>query len=193
MDFLKAPTDNLYKFLALTGLAMVIASLVFPASSWLETCLKGYQLEQEIALANVELEVWEGQQLLLARDLENHQQAIKDFQDAAKRAQAEGKLSEEKREKMQKWAEDIDARKAQGMEEAKKSLEQGKIADQKKAVVNAKQGELNFLWWVGLFQFLGAGMLLGAGVVCCRYGFWQWYDKVQRFQDAILAKQAEEA
>jgi hypothetical protein len=117
---------------------MVIASLVFPARSWLDTCLKGYQLEQEIALANVELEVWQGQQLLLSRELENHQQSIKDFQEVAKRALGEGTLSDKKREAIQKWAEQLVAKKAQGMEEAKKSVEQGRIADQKKAVVNAK-------------------------------------------------------
>jgi hypothetical protein len=53
------PTDNLYKFMALSGLAIIIFSLVFPMIRISEIKLKMVEVETQLAVLHIEINDYE--------------------------------------------------------------------------------------------------------------------------------------
>jgi hypothetical protein len=50
------PTDNLYKFIAMTGLLMVIFYIIFPSQKLVELTIKKIDVETEVAVISNEIE-----------------------------------------------------------------------------------------------------------------------------------------
>ena len=55
-DFLKPPTDNLYKFIALTGLLLLVVSVALPAYALYALEIKRLEAKQEVNIAKAEIE-----------------------------------------------------------------------------------------------------------------------------------------
>ena len=68
-NFPTAPTDNLYKFLALTGLALLLFSLVYPANLMRELELRAAETKTRHALLKEEItQLQDDIQVAMARD-----------------------------------------------------------------------------------------------------------------------------
>jgi hypothetical protein len=56
MDILKPPTDNLYKFIAISGLLIFLASFVFPQILYKEYAIKYAEIEGDLSVLERQIE-----------------------------------------------------------------------------------------------------------------------------------------
>ena len=80
-DLPRPPTDNLYKFPAITGLVLFVISIVFPIRWWYDLKMEEYRLEQEKEVCLVDYRVWYVKNLFLQIDQIGYEKAVKVFSD----------------------------------------------------------------------------------------------------------------
>ena len=59
MDFLKPPTDNLYKFLAMSGLLLLLVSQTYPPCLYYRLNISMYELEKDQKTIGLEIKAEE--------------------------------------------------------------------------------------------------------------------------------------
>jgi len=64
MNEIKAPTDNLYKFIAIAGLTLIIVAIIFPARFRQDVELQRFKLDGEIMQFRAEIDYWTNKILL---------------------------------------------------------------------------------------------------------------------------------
>lgn len=196
IDFLKPPTDNLYKFMTLSGLILLLFSLSYPPWLLNKTKLAIYDAQRDLEILEMEQEADK------TKYDEFNRQAAEMLAD---RELVERQLDAlEKRIKSSKSANDDAAvvaefKRLQTLFEEKKRRhsEIENATNEMSRSFKRKSIELTYklrvLEWesrtvvtVGILALLGTvgGFLLGVR------GFNLWSLRVQVFQDAILKKQA---
>jgi hypothetical protein len=186
VNFPNFPTDNLYKFLALTGLALVVICFLFPFFS-LESELR-YTSHAMAAHKSLEIDLLtlkESTQKLADRLAQVVQgwQKLKDELSAAPSGNAGLKERRNALESEQKQIDD------QGEANKKFSAELEKRQAETEAddrIANEAPDQAEFYRWLCL---VGDAV----GFSACVAGFWLWYLKLQCHQDEIIALEAKAA
>lgn len=202
-DFLKPPTDNLYKFIALTGLLLLVVSVALPAYALYALEIKRLEAKREVNITKDEIENSKVMKLLV----ESAQQKM----DAAKTA---GEAANENL-KLAQISKGTSSQRLKRLEEAKAEVQKALIhlqettsdfskkADEyfkqvtlvtRRTVDNEYQVEVMDSIALAAFYskfLLFAGVSLG--LTLSVFGFILWYRKVQVFEDRVLTKAAAEA
>ncbi len=197
-DFLKPPTDNLYKFIALTGLLLAVVSVVLPSYALYALELQRLQSRKAVNIAKAEIESANLYKVLLGA--------------SEKSAEAAGKGADAARANLESARVSKGPDKAKRMEDAKNQLlkamtqlqeestELGKKTDEfhRQAVSiirNTEESEyqVEVLETIGLAAFYSKFLLfagVAVGLTLSVFGFILWYRKVQVFEDRVLKKAA---
>jgi cell division protein FtsB len=198
IEFLKPPTDNLYKFMCICGLILFLVSVTYP--TWLLNKLVHSYYENrrdsEVLRVDVDSHQWRGELLSRQQDaLGTEYDAITRRVDrlkqrAATQSSRQSAITEKELAQLTEAESKLDEK---NREILKAALEGFAIANthlEKQIELNyrlkAAQWEVRSSIAISILGILGAG----AGALLCRQGFNLWSLRVQVFQDAILRKQA---
>ena len=185
MDFLKPPTDNLYKFQALAGLLIILISLVYPLWFFHKATL-GY-----LAAENEEAQLTIQRRFTLARQdmLTKRKTAI-----AAERDDLRKRIDQLK---TQATTTDLDKLTAQLKESIRSGEALEDAAHELALSLDLKQREMEYQRHVNDTEriisraMIGVAIIgLGIGLFYTSTGFRRWDERVQVYQDTILKKQA---
>lgn len=183
------PTDNLYKFYAISGLALILFSLTIPVKFHHDVCLRRYDVQRQAAITAAELEYWQSRNEQLALAQQKQVGNMEQLVDMAREVPAEKRTAEQSRILLD-FANSIDADKQRGLDLAMSNLEQAKMTDQKINEAKINHEEMQYLSFAMTF-------LSVAGIVCFIFGVWLswhgfklWRERIQCHQDSILAADA---
>jgi hypothetical protein len=154
----RPPTDNLYKFLALSGLVAMLVALIYPLTMINKLEIESAEVFGDLKLSQAELARLELRVAALRAEDSSGQI------EAGHRYLAETQLDEF----------------SDALFDAQKAMILSQTRSHKLDVLfdNTKK-------WVNL-----AIILFAVGTVAMTFGFWKWYTKIQRFEDAILERRA---
>jgi cell division protein FtsB len=166
------PTDNLYKFIALSGVAIIILSMYFPNMLALQYYEADAKLDLEIHKAKAELDFSKKEVKTLEQIVDNY-----NFGKTEENSRLEGKLSlfysrEEIKKKYERLNELI------------------KEADIKDAEIQKLQSHVKTLWTLHrriLYVSYASDFL---GWLLAFFGFYLWYKRVQIYHDKILKRES---
>ncbi len=177
MHFPNLPTDNLYKFLALSGVVVVLVSIFYPISRLGELRQKAIELAAEIKILDLESK----------RLTVNHSQLEREV------AAFEKQLSAAEKEK-RPTPGDIDSIEKIHNQLRTRALKLETSNDDlqvKLVKVSAKNDQLvQLVRYVEYFVNVMYGGIV-IGVLLAWVGFGLWYVRVQRPQDLLLKQQIE--
>ena len=177
MEFPQIPTDSLYKFMALSGLAIVLVFILFPGEKLLEIEKQSVGIQGDYKISCLEFdestkelkEVYARQEKILAeynriiseRDLSNA--TVKRVNELKEKVDVDSKLAHQK-------------------------LIQKEIA---KIKTDTKLQEMhaNGTYFKTTLNILAIGATIGS--LMAVFGFYFWYIRVQVLQDKLLAIQLE--
>jgi predicted S18 family serine protease len=201
-DSLKPPTDNLYKFIALTGLLILVISIVLPSYALYALELKRLEAAREINITKGEIEESKALKLLL----DSAEKTV-----ASAKLEAEGALEYAKLAKLKKGSPST---KLKTWEEAESRLEKamthlrdtssdyGKKTDEYyKLASSIARRTIDNEYQTEVLEAVNVGVVLTKLLIICGVplglifmlvGFLLWYRKVQKFEDKVLEKAARE-
>jgi septal ring factor EnvC (AmiA/AmiB activator) len=176
MNLPNAPTDNLYKFLALTGLALFVLSIIFPLSQFRDVIRRSTELDGERSLIDVQLDYIESDvaQLSKRRDLSEDELRVleKDFASDCEQQNP----SPNKRK--------LSCAEAQQLKDKVREVRVlNKRAETNAALLDNLKNEAIFLALVSTVGMIGS-------IILAVKGFRLWHYRLQRYQDKIIAKEA---
>lgn len=199
-DLLKPPTDNLYKFIALTGLLILVISVVLPAYALVTLEMKRLDLVRELNKTSATLD----EAKTLGEEAEaathNAQAASSQVDAAVARYKAMPKSKHPSRQEANERLRRLDEIEAasQGLRDATQKL-QAKTEEFGKKTSEAHNRSIETDYQNEVLDTINLGfdlskllLLIGSfvGIVIALLGFVLWYRKVQVFEDRVLAKEA---
>lgn len=202
MDFLKPPTDNLYKFVAMSGLVLFLVSMTYPP--WLSYRFSSsiFELEKDTKILELEIEAEETRRTDFKAELDaitaDGDNTLKEVENLKRLLESQPSRAQKRRLIPERVAleQKYKLLKAQ-VEESKKGFNEKRATfmassdalrrkqiELKSRLDLAKwaHGQLKLLGWVAIF-------FAGLGAFMANAGFIFWYRRVQVYQDAILRKQ----
>lgn len=187
IDIFKPPTDNLYKFMGVSGIVLIVAGFILPPVLFRET---GMEYLAQLR-SREELKVHEEftKQRLQTLDL-RQQRAIDEKNKLQKRLNGldsasnsgevdklEGRIKEANRE-----IESIaDASHELSLNLA---LKQAQTKNEETVSINRRRDSRLVVGLGWVVALIGVGFSV--------FGFWWWYKRLQKLQDGLVAKEAEE-
>jgi len=165
MNLPSIPTDNLYKFLAITGLILCLVSIFYPT-------IEGDKIDREI----IQLETNTNIYLRESEHLNREQDFFEEKLDDAKLAAKSKTLSKQGRDSISRELLEIDRK---VLELRIKAAEQQGYAKQ----ILRLNSRLRLMNKCANYGF-------NSGVVLMFLGFILWYLQVQRYQDLIMKNEA---
>lgn len=202
MDFLKPPTDNLYKFVAMSGLVLFLVSMTYPP--WLSYRFSSsiFELEKDSKILKLEIKAEETRRTDFKAELDaitaDGNSTLKEAEDLKRLVESQASRAQKRRLIPARVALEQKYKLLQArVEEIKKgynekratfmassdALEQKQIElESRLDLVKWAHGQLKLLGWVAIF-------CAGLGAFMANAGFIFWYRRVQVYQDAILRKQ----
>ena len=186
MDIFTPPTDNLYKFMALSGIVLILAGVIVPPVFFQQTGMEYLaQLRSSDELGVQEKFVKERLDTLKSRE----QQA------SSEKDKLQQRLDKLKPTSNSTEADRLEAR----IKEANHEIES--IADsayELRLNLELKRAQFKYEETVSLNrlrtsrQFVLVGWVLGlVGVFLSFVGFRRWYKRLQKFQDQLVLKEAQ--
>ena len=177
MEFPQIPTDNLYKFMALSGLSLLIAFILIPGQKIFDLERQTAQLSGEYEILQIELKDRE-------HEFSSVQGKIDTLSKKMKRIPENYRLSKTESSELSSELHEIE----NAHQKAHQNLVQTDIF---RAKTKAKNNEmkvvlasLNATIWV-----LAIGAF--AGIFLVTFGFSLWHRRVQLLQDQLLKSQVE--
>jgi hypothetical protein len=178
MNLPSIPTDNLYKFMALSGILLVIAAFI-PQHWYYNLQIEYQELDGEaniLMLKNEKL-ILEGKKIVREHEKLTREGGIL-FKELAKRTTKElGEMTKEYDKILLETAEKAEKR-------ANISYE-NKIAAERlltlKKILVLKRRRINLYMWIANINF-------STGILLTIWGFGLWYFKLQKYQDKIIKK-----
>ena len=199
IEFLKPPTDNLYKFMCICGLILFLVSATYPFVLAHRLAMAYYDAKRDYDLLDIDREAQEekGEALKEEIDRQLSEQPIVE----AKLSNLEQQIGDGSKltpKQGSRIAAELEQQRAQLDENRKKVNELRNAAFTASRDVRKKSVELRYKLRVTLREGAAAITvatlgLIGsiAGLALCFFGFNLWSLRVQVYQDAILRKQAE--
>lgn len=179
-----APTDNLYKFLALSGVAMMIGGATFPALTIRDLANKRVEVASDLLFVKAELESTKPHIEGTHEWAQDLRRAIAEADAAARDAGSD--IAPEYRARLVKEAEEVIKQVAENDQRTQEVARLVARMDGKQLSVEALQDEASLLLKVGY-------LLFGIGSVLAVFGFGRWYTLYQRPQDDQMRRQIAEA
>jgi hypothetical protein len=185
MDLLKPPTDNLYKFIAVSGVVLIVAGLAYPPVFFHQTGMEyltqvrsSKELEVHEKFIKERLETLNLRQQQAIDEKTKLQKRLNELNSAARSTEVdklEGRIKEANRE-----IESI----ADASHELKLNLALKQAQTESEETVslnNRRDSRLIILvgWGAALFGLFFAGL-----------GFRLWHKRLQKFQDQLVEKEA---
>lgn len=167
----QAPTDNLYKFLAIFGLALVIMSF-----SGTMLLVKSTNTSANDVLVKMRLF-----------------EADKDYIERATGSleRTTDTLLEIYSDPKAKYDKEYARKNIEAVKEKLDALNKSRVdIDKQWATIDGSGQNLKFEFQFMLSMFKVTGIF---GIICCLYGFINWYLKLQRYQDEIVRNDAEKS
>ncbi len=166
------PTDNLYKFCAITGVIILLISIYVPLKM-------DQNLRNQVAAVGLELSITEIELEYLKKETTKYQEIIKNFKDGVtpEQSQARGKLPLLVTEK--EFKEGLAALQTATRDEEIKTVKIRSAHDHSKALI----AELHFVRGVAIIS-------ITISTIIAVFGFILWYKKVQIYQDKIIKREA---
>lgn len=192
MDFIKPPTDSLYKFVALSGLILILVSVTWPPWLLNKLMLSQYEVErdQKVLESEVNQTGLETLQFGLAEQLFNVD--TKELKVKTEELQQETSVS--KKQALNKEIEGLKARwQEQYKEMEKRGLDQGRaLAANQKMILEMNYKVKVFIWYTRAISavYVMAVLTFSMGLVMSVWGFRLWYLRLQIYQDALVKRQA---
>ncbi len=192
MDLLKPPTDNLYKFQAVGGLALIVAGLIFPILFFLQTGME-YLAQLRGSDEFKVHETFTKERLKTLKDRE--QQAVREKNELEQRlnqlissSRVSGNSGEiEKLESRIKETNGQIESIGDASHEASLNLElkRAQVKNAETVSVNQRR-DSRYLLGVAV-------VVIGIGLYYLLIGFRRWGKRLQRFQDIVVEKEAKDA
>jgi hypothetical protein len=196
------PTDNLYKFIAIFGLVLLVFGFYFPYEKFTRADRQAIDAQRSQKLAQIRIELKQAQinralnqSEYTAEQLKKNTKSVQDAEAAlASKQQSKATESElqtlreqvrQNLERLYKFGEDNQKARAQIDELTEEASTASVNAETDVRVINESKWQANFWSIVGLACAVIGGLMIGGG-------FYGWYYKVQMHQDTILRKQAGE-
>jgi len=162
----KVPTDNLYKFLALSGVLLIVFGAYWPAHEADQWYARVDAWTERQAIHHVRTDIDRG---LVWKAIDSRAKALANPTDTAKANAAEEKLRELAESEMQFEVAD---RQAWKEEAAKNTVERDVLERMGKQALTRTR-----ICW----------LLIGVGFLLAMFGFWRWYFKIQVHVDRAYA------
>ena len=177
MEFPQIPTDSLYKFMALSGLAIVVTFIVFPGQKLLEIEKQSVQIQGEYKISCLEFDERTKESQKIISDQKKLLAEYDRIFDSHDLSAATKKRVDTVGEKLNNEADRVHEK-----------LVQTEIL---KIKTDSKLNELkaNGVYFRNTLRILAIGSVLGG--VMTIFGFILWYTKIQVLQDRLLAMQVE--
>ena len=199
-DLLKPPTDNLYKFIALTGLLVLIISVVLPAYALVTIEMKRLDVVRELNKTSATLE--EAKSLGIEAEAATHDAhaASSQVDAAVARYKAMPKSKHPSRQEATERLRRLDEIEAatQRLRDTAQKL-QSKTEELGKKTAEAHTRSIETDYQNEVLETINLGFVLSkillligslVGLVIALLGFVLWYRKVQLFEDRVLEKAA---
>ena len=171
MDYTKAPTDSLYKFMSISGLIIFVFSLVYPQQLGNETSLRLFALKGEMASDLAESAEWQRRSAALGKRISKI-------------------VDEEQINNDQKSESNRDMMRAEAMQQ-KTAFEIASLEISRRAARHESQlEELEYLTKQQSSIHDTLQRITYIAYFTSAFGFVFWYCKIQRHQDKILRDQA---
>jgi cell division protein FtsB len=168
MNSLPLPTDNLYKFIALTGLTLVVLSILFPIVKLNELEVAVLQTQTKRKVLEIEIKALEEDFEYLSKSTKQLEHKIDLLDKSAKSPHAKAKSAEPLRAKSEQLESQLEDLKERRRNIAIKKAEQQ--GQEQQGVLLLKQ--ISKGW--SLFKVVGI-----LGLVITHFGFFLWYRRVQ--------------
>lgn len=182
MNFIPSvPTDNLYKFMALAGLVIVVLSIVLPASKISEIERLSVEIDSDILLLEAETQWYREDSEKLANEWKKKQDIVErglNRVESLERGEQKSEL-DTLRAKNEKFMMEIN-------DSYQTLMERGRQAQRKHLAIKGKIMAKNQL--LGEAVFYDRFMLFGSffGLIIASSGFVFWYARVQKIIDEEL-------
>lgn len=199
-DLLKPPTDNLYKFIALTGLLILIISVVLPAYALVTMEMKRLEVVRELNKTSATLD--EAKSLGVEAEAATHDAhaASSQVDAAVARYKAMPKSKHPSRQEATERLRRLDEIEAatQRLRDASQKL-QSKTEELGRKTSEAHTRNIETDYQNEVLETINLGFVLSkillligslVGLVIALLGFVLWYRKVQAFEDRVLEKTA---
>lgn len=183
------PLDSLYKFLALSGVVLLVTSIIVPLRLFYDLRIRELQFAIESAEGKAKYESWIAAEIRLQKRYEKHEintEWLRQFIEKNPHQTA----PEDMKKFQSEFAKGLDQDSSNFDSEAAKNIERAAQADAAIASVKAKVKELDFLKWTANASLILFGLLFLVSAGMTWRGFWLWQTRVQNHQDAILAADA---
>ena len=172
------PTDSLYKFLAIFGLIIMVFSLVFPYRIANECGLKAIEISGELKILDLEIGS-------LKEDIAKFKEAVQGTMQDIIKIEKNRKLTKIEKDTIRTEAlkkKDILAQKRE------KLL---RIAIKNEELNNNNNKILYLLNQVRQYRII-FNFAAFSGFLMTILGFYFWYHRLQKYQDAVIKKKSEE-
>lgn len=182
MQIITPPTDNLYKFVAIAGLVIFVASFVVPKQVEYMLRDKKFQKISEEAKAKADYEIWLGAEKRLEiqkKQLEADNRAFHEFMVENPRDSIPDDVAQVLKEK----SLEADKRRMEFWKEHEKNAQLAGIADQDIGLIKALEEEITFLESESKWARCVAGWCFWISIGMLGCGFFFWWSKVQIPQD----------
>ncbi len=197
MELPQLPTDNLYKFMALSGIILVAISLL-PFLHAHELRLEIIRLEGDVSILRQQVD-WT---IIDMNELQHESQSLKQRVEKLKERALERdsattteKSASEIREEVEEIGEDLQDTVDERLKIEYRLAEIGEI-NQKYAIANlqleTRNKELKYLNAELSREFYVGMCFCGCGIFMSYMGFRLWYKKLQVWQDRIIQMKAKE-
>lgn len=187
MKLFDIPTDNLYKFMALSGIVLIITSYIPIYQAWIEGVeiekVKGERdiIEIEVEWTRKEIDkITEQMNVLIDNIVEISGISKNEITEALNAKQSLVDINKDLKEHQMKW-EELEAK---GIEQLKLFREQIIKTYQLKTNSKVVNCRLRMLLWLKRLTMIGSFI----GVIMTVSGFGLWYKKLQVPQDLLIQK-----
>jgi hypothetical protein len=165
------PTDNLYKFIALSGLVLMLFSATYPVHQVFELRERKAQTDEEVEVLRIEVTALMEKVARLEKEV-----------DAFDKETKEARETDRDKDLVKSRAAEFRARSAE-IRQANLELEM------RSARLAVKHRLLSDIATNVLIVIVVLGVFGTAGLFMASWGFRAWYFRVQRLQDLLLNKQ----
>lgn len=185
MQNFQPPTDNLYKFLALTGVVLTLAGIALPSGMSYSLRIREFDFVAQIAEAKAEYEVWQAAEVRAQARREAYKvegAKLNQFMAEHPKDSLPADVQVVLRDKALQNDKDTRAL----FDSLEQITDRAATADKAIGAINASAKEVEFLKWTAVASLWSGGTLLCIGIVLAVSGFTLWYRRTQRFQDQLL-------
>jgi DNA-binding transcriptional MerR regulator len=182
MDIIKPPTDNLYKFLALSGLLILIISTTYPVWLYLELDKQSAGFHRDLKVLNIEAEKFQESRPVVDKAIRESSKVNSQALDAVEKF----KKSQISLEEVRKALDEASNASGEATEKIKELeeevhnwLRQHAEIEYKKDLLEISESAAKRVGGLAVI-----GTLAGLGITV--WGFILWYQRVQKYEDIIL-------